>query len=102
VDSIYNGEPVAAAARNTGIAVEMVKRTDTRPGFEVLPKRWIVERSFGWTQHDRLPTRCYEHSFASEGGMDSDWLHPTDDAPPGRVISPHVPFERPLSLAARS
>ena len=66
VDSIYNGEPAAAAQRNTGVTVEMVKRTDTQPGFVVLPKRWIVERSFGWTQHARLLTRCYERSIASE------------------------------------
>lgn len=66
VDSIYNGEPVATAERATGIAVEMVKRTDTRPGFEVLPKRWIVERSFGWTQHHRLLTRCFDRTIASE------------------------------------
>jgi transposase len=66
VDSIYNGEPVAEAERATGVTVEVVTRTDAEPGFKVLPKRWIVERTFGWLQHQRLLTRCYEQTAASD------------------------------------
>ena len=35
--------------------VEIIRRSDTATGFHVLPKRWVVERSFGWlSQHRRL------------------------------------------------
>lgn len=66
VDSIYNGDVVKNAAAETGIDVEIVRRTDTEPGFKVLPKRWIVERSFGWLQHQRLLNRCYERTIESD------------------------------------
>lgn len=42
------------------IRVEQVKRSDDQKGFQVLPKRWIVERTFGWlTKHRRL-SKDYE------------------------------------------
>jgi putative transposase len=28
--------------------IQIVKRSDTAKGFEVLPRRWVVERTFGW------------------------------------------------------
>ena len=28
--------------------LEIVRRTDTEPGFKMLPRRWVVERTFGW------------------------------------------------------
>ncbi|MGO4649989.1 IS5 family transposase [Nocardia sp. 2YAB30] len=43
-----------------GLAIQIVKRSDTAAGFEVLPRRWVVERTFGWlTKHRRL-VRDYE------------------------------------------
>ena len=53
VDGGYSGETFAAAiAALTGAAVEVVKRNEIGK-FVVLPKRWIVERSFGWLNHSR-------------------------------------------------
>ena len=46
VDGAYTGDVVRRAVQETGIGVEMVKRPDIK-GFRVVPKRWIVERSFG-------------------------------------------------------
>jgi putative transposase len=65
VDSAYNGDVVAAASAETGIAVEMVKRSDDLPGFVPIPKRWVVERSFGWLNHWRQLSKEYDRTTAS-------------------------------------
>jgi putative transposase len=40
--------------------VEVVRRTDTDPGFKVIPRRWVVERSIGWLTRYRRLVRDYE------------------------------------------
>jgi transposase len=49
-DGGYAGARFRTAAHKavSQLAVEIVKRSDTATGFAVLPKRWIVERSFAW------------------------------------------------------
>jgi transposase len=48
-------------AKNTlGILVEIVKRSDRVKGFQVLPRRWVVERTFGWLVRNRRLARDYE------------------------------------------
>jgi transposase len=62
VDGGYTGEEFAGKARahRPQLEVEVVKRSDTAQGFEVLPKRWIVERTFGWLMRHRRLVRDYE------------------------------------------
>lgn len=43
-------------------AVEIIRRIAARPGFQVLPKRWVVERTFAWITHHRRLVRDYERS----------------------------------------
>ena len=43
-----------------GLEVEIVKRSDEAEGFELLPQRWIVERSFGWMNYYRRLSKDYE------------------------------------------
>lgn len=43
-----------------GLEVEVVKRSDEAEGFELLPQRWIVERSFGWMNYYRRLSKDYE------------------------------------------
>jgi putative transposase len=64
VDGAYNGEVVSRAAKDTGVVVEMVKRPDIK-GFAVVPKRWIVERSFGWLNRERRLSKDYERTSSS-------------------------------------
>lgn len=45
--------------------VEVVKRTGKGKGFQVLPKRWIVERTFGWLNWQRRLAKDYEHRIQS-------------------------------------
>ena len=53
VDGGYTGEKFAEAIKElTGAEVEVVKRNELHQ-FKVLPKRWIVERTFGWLEHYR-------------------------------------------------
>jgi putative transposase len=64
VDGAYTGEVVANASAQTGVMVTMVKRPDIK-GFVVVPKRWIVERSFGWMNRDRRLSKDYERTIES-------------------------------------
>ena len=62
-DGGYQG-PVfsrAAARAMPGLSVEIVKRSDTAKGFEVLPKRWVVERSFAWFGRCRRLAKDFEN-----------------------------------------
>ena len=43
-----------------GLLVEIVKRSDDVKGFQVLPRRWVVERTFGWLIRNRRLARDYE------------------------------------------
>ena len=59
-DGGYQGPKMAAVAAKTGTwRLEIVKRNDV-PRFEVLPKRWIVERTFAWIGRNRRLVRDFE------------------------------------------
>ncbi|MFB8235586.1 IS5 family transposase [Kitasatospora purpeofusca] len=58
VDGGYNNTVINHGAQ-LGIDVQVVKRTTTA-GFQVLPKRWVVERTFGWLMQHRRLARDYE------------------------------------------
>jgi putative transposase len=47
--------------RRGKVTLEIVKRTDDIQGFKVLPKRWIVERTFGWLGRWRRLSKDYEY-----------------------------------------
>lgn len=64
-DGVYNGQPIKELGERTGIDIEVVKRTDDMKGFVVLPRRWVVERTFGWLDRFRLLNREYERTVAS-------------------------------------
>jgi putative transposase len=49
--------------------VTVVKRADPTAGFVVLPKRWIVERTFAWLGKWRRLSKDYEQSLASSDAM---------------------------------
>lgn len=59
-DAAYQGPKTAAAIARTGTwKIEIVKRDDLHR-FLVLPKRWIVERTFAWISHNRRLARDFE------------------------------------------
>ena len=58
-DGGYQGSFVDWAHTMHGVTIKIVKRSDLKK-FVVLPKRWIVERSFGWFGHNRRLAKDYE------------------------------------------
>lgn len=59
-DGGYAGRLLPWATRVLSVTVQVVKRTDNLAGFRVLPRRWVVERTFGWISKHRRCTRDYE------------------------------------------
>ena len=57
-DSGYTGRLVVWAKQVLAMTVTIIKRTD--PGFVVLPRRWVVERTFAWISKHRRCVRDYE------------------------------------------
>ena len=60
VDQGYTGEEAAQQASQHGIRLEVVKHTEAKKGFVLLPRRWVVERTFGWLGRFRRLARDYE------------------------------------------
>jgi putative transposase len=71
-DSAYAGHLIQWVRGLRGrrkLRLEVVKRTDTIPGFVVQPKRWIVERTFGWFNRYRRLSKDYEYLPATSETM---------------------------------
>lgn len=60
VDQGYTGAQPAAAAAQAGLQLEVVKHHEAKHGFVLLPRRWVVERSFAWAARFRRLARDYE------------------------------------------
>jgi transposase len=69
VDQGYTGEAAQAAAAEHGIQLEVVKHTEAKRGFVLLPRRWVVERSFAWAARFRRLARDYERLAATLGAF---------------------------------
>ena len=65
-DGGYAGDKLKAALKQHGDwSIEIVKRSDTAEGFEVLPRRWVVERTFAWLGRCRRLAKNWERSIES-------------------------------------
>jgi len=71
-DPGYTGQEPAAAAADAGIHLEIVKHHEAKLGFVLLPRRWVVERSFGWAARFRRLARDYERLATTLAGY--HWL----------------------------
>jgi putative transposase len=67
VDGGYSGDPFAQWVKDIRpqLKVEVVKRSDDVKGFKILPRRWVVERTFGWLMRHRRLVRDYETTATS-------------------------------------
>ena len=65
VDVAYTAPRVEEVAKESGIAVDVVKRSDLAKGFVLLPKRWPVERTFGWLSRQRRLAKDDERKESS-------------------------------------
>jgi transposase len=69
VDQGYTGEEAFDAAANHGIILEVVKLSEAKRGFVLLPRRWVVERSFGWAARFRRLAKDYERLSETLAGL---------------------------------
>ena len=60
-DSADGGAKLREAIAGTGCYIEVVKRRDGQKGFEVLPRRWVVERTIAWINRCRRLAKDYEN-----------------------------------------
>jgi transposase len=69
VDQGYTGPTAAEAASQHGIQLEVVKLSTAKKGFVLLPRRWVVERTFGWATRFRRLVRDFERLPETVAGM---------------------------------
>jgi putative transposase len=59
-DGGYRGELVDWVPHNLQVILEIVLKLEGQKGFQVLPKRWVIERTFAWITRNRRLARDYE------------------------------------------
>ena len=65
-DGGYAGAKLRAALTKIGVwNIETIKRFDRAKRFTVLPRRWVVERTFAWLNRNRRLAKDFEHTIAS-------------------------------------
>ena len=65
-DGGYAGDKLKDALRRIGKwTIEIIKRSDAAKGFEVLPRRWVVERTLAWLNRNRRLAKDFEQTIAS-------------------------------------
>lgn len=69
VDQGYTGENPAADAKQHGIELHVVKLQEAKKGFVLLPRRWVVERSFAWAARFRRLAKDYERLQRTLAGL---------------------------------
>jgi transposase len=69
VDEGYTGEQAATDAAAHGIRLEVIKLPEAKHGFVLLPRRWVVERSFAWMARFRRLSRDYERLSQTLAGL---------------------------------
>lgn len=72
VDQGYTGEQPVSDASAHGIKLEVIKHHEAKRGFVLLPRRWVVERSFAWAARFRRLARDYERLASTLAGY--HWL----------------------------
>jgi transposase len=69
VDQGYTGERPAEEAEAHGMSLEVVKHPESKRGFVLLPRRWVVERDFAWASRFRRLVKDYERLPATVAGL---------------------------------
>jgi transposase len=77
-----------------GLQLEIVRRCDDVRGFQVLPRRWVVERTFGWLTRSRRLARDYERKTEhAEAMIKVAMIRLMAARLTGHHIEPHGPIE---------
>ena len=87
VDQGYTGENAREAAQANDIALEVVKHTEAKRGFILLPRRWVVERSLPWAARFRRLARDYERLAQTLPGFHLPHGHIVQSSLKGKLVS---------------
>lgn len=68
-DGGYAGKLIAWVGAVCGWVLEIVKRSDTAKGWVLLPRRWVVERTFGWLSQCRALARDYDYHAETSAAL---------------------------------
>lgn len=94
-DNHYGGDLGAEILAAYGIVVAVVTRSEGQEGFVPLPRRWVVERFFGWLTHCRRLARDYER----EPTYSEAWVYLAEIHRLLKHLAPDtslpVPYQRP-------
>jgi putative transposase len=74
-DGADTGDKLRDALRESSTwTIEIIKRSDTAKGFQLLPRRWVVERTFAWLNRNRRLAKDFERSIASPPSPGPRWV----------------------------
>jgi putative transposase len=68
-DGAYQGDLADFVQETLGAVLEIVERAEGQRGFQIVPRRWVVERTFGWFEWYRRLSRDYERLLDSSASM---------------------------------
>lgn len=68
-DGAYKGDLIDWVQESLDAVLDIVERDEDQDGFEVLPRRWVVERTFAWLGRYRRLSKDYERCTRSSEGM---------------------------------
>jgi len=69
LDKGHTGHTVAESATQAGVSIDVVSGPKPANGFQVQPRRWVVERTNGWINHCRRLDRHYEVTLTAHEGF---------------------------------
>ena len=69
LDKGYTGPTVAEGATKAAVSIDIVSGPKPTSGFQIQPRRWVVERTNGWINHCRRIDRHYEMTLAAHEGF---------------------------------
>jgi putative transposase len=91
IDGAYRGELIAYAHDVYGINLEVVAKLADQHEFIVVPRRWVVERTFAWLCRYRRLSKDYEHRVE----YSETWVYIASIARMLRALHPNKVEERP-------
>ena len=68
-DGGYAGQLIEWLNRWCGWVLQIVRKLENQVGFQVLPRRWVVERTFAWLGHSRRLSKDYEELVENSEAM---------------------------------
>ncbi len=98
VDQAYNGDLANALDERYKVILEIVEKPADQKGFVVIPRRWVVERTFAWLGRYRRLSKDYEH----RPEYSESWVYLASIGRMLRSLHPNEGNEQPYQLKISS